>query len=57
MKGSFSIFDKTFYKQSNGMTMRSTLGPTLANSFLSCHETRRLRKCQTEFKPVFYRRT
>ena len=36
--------------------MGSTLGPTLANSFLCHHEKRWLDKCSKELKPVFYRR-
>ena len=39
-KESFLIFDKTFYKQLNGVAMGSLLGPTLANSFLCYHEKR-----------------
>ena len=56
MKESFFIFNKTFYKQIDGVTMSSLLGPTLANAFLCYHETRWLDKCPEEFKPVFYRR-
>ena len=37
IKESFLIFDKTFYKQLDGVAMGSPLGPTLANSFLCCH--------------------
>ena len=33
MKESFFIFNKTFYKQIDGVTMSSLLGPTLANAF------------------------
>ena len=32
-KASFFVFDKTFYKQLDSVTMGSPLGPTLANSF------------------------
>ena len=56
MKESFFIFDKTFYKQLDGVGMGSPLGPTLANAFLCYHEKRWLDKCPEEFKPVFYRR-
>ena len=55
-KDSFFIFDKTFYKQLDGVAMGSPLGPTLANSFLCYHEKRWFGKCPEEFKPVFYRR-
>ena len=37
-KESFFIFDKTFYKQLDGVAMGSPLGPTLANPFLCYHE-------------------
>ena len=36
--------------------MSSSLGTTLANSFLCYHEKRWLDKCTGEFTPVFYRR-
>ena len=36
-KESFFIFDKTFYKQLDGVAMGSQLGPTSAKSFLCCH--------------------
>ena len=55
-KESFFIFDKTFYKQKDGVAMGYSLGPTLANSFLCYREKRWLDKCPEEFKPVFYKR-
>ena len=36
--------------------MGSPLGPTLANIFLSHHETTWLNECPVQFKPVYYRR-
>ena len=56
MKELFFIFDKTFYKQLDGVAMGSTLSPTFANLFLCYHEKRWSDKCLEEFKPVFYRR-
>ena len=47
---------RSFYKQLDGETMGSPLGPTLANTFLCYHEKRWLDKCPKKFKPVFYRR-
>ena len=35
--------------------MRSPLGPTMANVFLSFYEVKWLELCPNEFKPVFYR--
>ena len=55
MKEWFFIFDKTFYKQLDGLAMGSPLGSTLTNSFLCYHEKRWLYKCPQEFKPMFYR--
>ena len=55
-KESFYIFDKTFYKQLEGVAMNIPLSPTLADSFLCYHDKRWLDKFPEEFKPVFYRR-
>ena len=38
------------------MAMRSPLGPTMANAFLSFYEVKWLEQCPKEFQPVFYRR-
>ena len=37
-KDSHFIFDGTLYKQINGVSMGSLLGPTLANAFLVYHK-------------------
>ena len=37
-KSHFFIFNKTFYKQLDGVAMGSPLGQTLANAFLCYHE-------------------
>ena len=44
------------YQQIDGVAMGNPLGPTLANLFLSHHETNWLSNCPVEFKPVLYRR-
>ena len=36
--------------------MGNPLGPTLANAFLSYHESKWLEHCPVEFKPLMYRR-
>ena len=41
---------------SDGVTMGSSLGPTLANIFLSSLETRHLDECPLEFEVGLYRR-
>ena len=50
------IFDKTLYKQIDGVAMGSPLGPTLANAFLCHYERLWLDSCPPKFKPVVYRR-
>ena len=49
-------FNNKFYIQVDGVAMGSSLGPTLANIFLSHHEENWLNKCPIKFKPSFYRR-
>ena len=44
-----------FYTQVDGEAMVSPLGPSLANAFLSHHETKWLNDCPEKFKPVFYK--
>ena len=53
---SFFIFDDKMYKQLDGVSMGSPLGPTLANAFLCHYEKLWLEECPPEFKPVVYRR-
>ena len=55
-KESYFIFNGFLYKQTNGAAMGSPLGPSLANAFLSYHETNWLNSCPQGYKPVFYRR-
>ena len=47
------IFNDVLYKQKDRVAMRSPLGPTKANVFLSFYEVKRLEQCPKEFKPVF----
>ena len=53
---SYFIFNDCLYKQRDGATMGSPLGPAMANVFLSFYEIQFLEQCPEEFKPVFYRR-
>ena len=53
---SYFIFNDVFYKQKDDVAMRSPLGPTMANVFLSFYEIKWLEQCPKEFKSVFYRR-
>ena len=50
------MFDNKYYSQIDGVAMGSPLGPTLANIFLSYHESSWLKDCPKDFKPVYYKR-
>ena len=54
IKESYFIFNGLLYKQIDGVAMGSTLGPSLANAFLSYHEKNWLRNYPQGFKSVFY---
>ena len=54
-ESSFIFFNKR-YKQIDGVTMVSPLGPTLANAFFYHYEKIWLNECLSQFKPVAYRR-
>ena len=54
---SYFMFNDILYKQrKDGVAMRSPLGPTMVNVFLSFYEMKWLEQRPNEFKPVFYRR-
>ena len=48
------MFNNKYYKQVDGAAMGSPLGPALANMY--SFESRWLRDCPNDFKPLFYRR-
>ena len=50
------IFDNILYKQIDGVSMVSPLGPTLANAFLCHYQKLWLDNCPPDFKLVVYRR-
>ena len=50
------LFDGKYYKQVDGVSMGSPLGPTLANAFLCHHEKSWLQDCPPEYKPIMYQR-
>ena len=52
-KQSFLMFNNKVYTQIDGGAMGSSLGPTLANSFLCYYESIWLRDCPEEFRPVY----
>ena len=56
MSESLVLFDGEYYKQIDGVTMGSPLGPTFFNIFLSYHEQIWLKNYPCEFKPVIYER-
>ena len=55
-KESFFMFNNKYYKQVDGVAMGSPLGPALAKIFMCSFESKWLRDCPNDFKPVFYRR-
>ena len=50
------VFDGKLYSQTDGVSMGSPLGPSLANSFLVYHEKQWLDNCPENIKPLVYRR-
>jgi hypothetical protein len=50
------LFNKTLFKQSEGMAMGSPLGPTFANIFLNVLETEFLDNAPLNIRPAFYNR-
>ena len=56
IKDSPFLFNNNLYVQVDGVAIGSCLGPTLTNAFLCHHETKWLRDCPSECKPIFYRR-
>ena len=56
VKDMLFVFDSVFYKQVDGVSMGSPLGPTMANAFLCYHKQIWLDECPLDFKPVLYRR-
>ena len=53
-KETFFMFNNKYYKQVDGVAMGSPLGPALANIFMCSFESKWLRDCPNDFKPVFY---
>ena len=54
-KETFFMFNNKYYKQVDGVAMGSPLGPALANIFMCRFESKWLRDCPNDLKPVFYR--
>ena len=55
-KNSHFVFDRTLYKQIDGVAIDSPLGPILANAFLVYHDKNWLEHCPLEYRPLYYRR-
>ena len=53
---SYFILNDILYKQKDGVTMGSSLGPTMTNVFLSFYEVKWVEQYRKEFKAVFYKR-
>lgn len=52
----YFTFDNQIYKQTDGISMGSPLGPTFANIFMCNFENNFLNNCPIDFKPTFYKR-
>lgn len=55
-KECYFIFNGNLYKQIDGVSMGSCLGPTLANAFMCYMERKWLNECPTAIKPLLYKR-
>ena len=53
---SFFVFNNKFYKQIECVAIGFPLGPALANIFMCSFESKWLKDCPHNLKPVFYRR-
>ena len=50
------MFNSKYNKRIEGVAIGSPLDPALANSLMCSFESKWLRDCSKDFKPVFYRR-
>ena len=55
-KECYFLFNGTLYRQTDGVSMGSCLGPALANIFMCYMERKWLRDCPAAFKPLLYKR-
>ena len=55
VKSFCSLFNGVYYKQIDGVTMGTPLGPTLANLFLVYREHKWLESCSIHFRRKYYR--
>ena len=55
-KECYFLFNGSLYKQIDGVSMGSCLGPTLANIFMCHMEKKWLNECPADFKPLMYKR-
>ena len=51
-KESYFIFNNILFKQSDGVDVRSPLGPLLATEFLAFYEKNWLDRCPLEYRPL-----
>jgi hypothetical protein len=56
VNNSYFLFNNQLYLQTDGVSMGSPLGPTLANFFMNNLEKRILKDCPDQFKPIIYKR-
>ena len=50
------MFNSKYNKHIEGVAMGSPLDPAIANSLMCSFESKWLRDCSNDFKPVFHRR-
>ena len=55
-KECYFLFNNCLYKQIDGVSMGSSLGPSLANIFMCYMESTWLSNCPPDFKPLLYKR-
>ena len=54
--GTAFYFNGNYYKELDGVSIGSRLGPALGNAFL-CHDERKWpRECPVTYAPIFYKR-
>ena len=50
------LFNDKVFKQIDGVSMGSPLGPIMANAFMCSFEEKMLEDCPLSFRPLFYKR-
>ena len=56
VQDTYFLFNKEIFKQVDGVSMGSPLGPIMANAFMCSLEEQMLDDCPLSYRPLFYRR-